>query len=580
MRNILDNIDRLIKDVSIINESDEKKSLDINPEFETPEQARTMVRNMFKDQYFKVKPPKIDPDGLDKDKDEEENDWPTPPTDNSKKLNLPNPFKKDGSSGTDTTFGADETEWKDDDIETINVDDEDEDDEDDSKKDDLYDDFKSDDDSEEGEGEDGEDGDGEDDGDGEGEGEGKSSDGEGGEGSSKPSGEKDGEDGSDDDLKKDLKDALEKAGKKDGKDYSKILDKLDELDGEDGESISDEMSKMRKEIDKEASKGSTHVGGMDAEMTDDELKKELEKHGYKSDDIEKNLDAKNAETPLTDEKEEEMKKRAMDGFEKKSKGSSKISKAILMNALKNREFTEGVWDEIIEKIVKEKSRRAGKEDSKHKTIRYGNKNHLWRGAVLPTYKTESGYDKKKIYCFVDWSSSVTSVKGLIESFLAKVLHVSEKLDYGDIDVYGFGNRLSLPRTITKEMREDSGLSTVLTETRSYMNSQHLGGGIENFDAVAHEINIIKSKDEEAIIFIFGDGVWTLYGNDQPPIRLKEICPEYLDDIYAFVFYKKEFRENEYSWDYLMKEVSLLVDSKFGVGLGSDHVILSQMNDIV
>mgnify|MGYP003297485965 CR=1 FL=1 len=234
----------------------------------------------------------------------------------------------------------------------------------------------------------------------------------------------------------------------------------------------------------------------DIGLTDEDLKKELEEHGYSSDDIEANTDAKNAKTPIPTEKEEEIRKKAMEGFEKRSKGASRISKSILYKALKNREFTEGVWDELIEKIIKDKSKRSGKEDNRHKEIRLGSKNHLWRGAVLPTYKVEKGLDKKKIYCFVDWSGSVTDVEGLIESFLGKVIHVSEKLDYEDMDVYGFAEKLSLPRTITKEMRDKDGLAGVLTDTRSYMDSQHLGTLIENFNAVAHEINIIKSKDEE------------------------------------------------------------------------------------
>ena len=647
--NIFENIDRLIKDACLINESSEKKEAGIDSRFETADQAREAVRKLFSDHYFKDEAKPKDDDEMESLDD----DWPTPPK-LTRDVELPNPFKEKKSKGTDTSFREDDMEWEDDDIDSISDEDDADDDMTDDSVDDLYDDFDSKDDD--GDGEDGEDDEGrggeegygwdddEDGEDGEGEGrgrggeeegyggdddgedgedgEGKDGKGKGGKGKGKGGyeekegygGADDGKDGEDrgekskrggtesidgvpgsgtvdtpssvsdsfDSFKDELKDAIERASKMDGeknpKTISDIVDKIDDMDSMSGKDASEKMKELRKDIDEKVKSADDIVGGVVGETSDEDLKKELEEHGYTADDARKNSDAKNAETPTTDSKEEEMKKRAMEGFEKRSKGSSSISKSILYNALKNRGFTEGVWENLIEKIVKEKSKRSGREDNKHRTIRYGNKNHLWRGAVLPTYKSEPGLDKKKIYCFVDWSSSVTNVKGLIESFLGKVLYVTEKLDYGDLDVYGFGNRLSLPRTINKEMIETSGLSTVLSETRAYIDKQSLGGAIENFNAVAHEINMIKSKDEESIFFIFGDGIWTLYGNSQPPVRLKEICPEYRDDIYAFIFYKEEYKSDSGTWTYIMKEVAAIVDD-IGAGLGADHVILAPLSDI-
>ena len=625
--NIFENIDRLIKDACLINESSEKKEAGIDSRFETADQAREAVRKLFSDHYFKDEAKPKDDDEMESLDDE----WPTPPK-LTKDVELPNPFKEKKSKGTDTSFREDDMEWEDDDIDSISDEDDADDDMTDDSVDDLYDDFDSKDDD--GDGEDGEDDEGrggeeegyggDDDGEDGEDGEGKDGKGKGGKGKGKGRGgyeEKegyggadDGKDGEDrdkkskrgntesidgvpgsgtvdtpssvsdsfDSFKDELKDAIERASKMDGeknpKTISDIVDKIDDMDSMSGKDASEKMKELRKDIDEKVKSADDIVGGVVGETSDEDLKKELEEHGYTADDARKNSDAKNAETPTTDSKEEEMKKRAMEGFEKRSKGSSSISKSILYNALKNRGFTEGIWENLIEKIVKEKSKRSGREDNKHRTIRYGNKNHLWRGAVLPTYKSEPGLDKKKIYCFVDWSSSVTNVKGLIESFLGKVLYVTEKLDYGDLDVYGFGNRLSLPRTINKEMIETSGLSTVLSETRAYIDKQSLGGAIENFNAVAHEINMIKSKDEESIFFIFGDGIWTLYGNSQPPVRLKEICPEYRDDIYAFIFYKEEYKSDSGTWTYIMKEVAAIVDD-IGAGLGADHVILAPLSDI-
>lgn len=652
---IFDNLDRLIRDVTIINESKEKKKkseAEIDPELATEEQARKYVRKIFAKHYFKVESPEDE----EIVKDEE---WPDDPEESGD--DLPDPFDDDDKKkGKDHTAAGDDLEWGEDSdiddllddasgLEGFEDDDEDEEKEKAFDEDDLFDDFgekkksrkKDEDDDEEDDGEEDEDEDDDDDA-----GKGKSK-----KKKSKKGDEDGGEDGDDEDgkekskkddgfgddmydgfrddiergtldredlskdtklggggsshasaddkdvslkdkkptsyseFKDDLRDALKRASEMDGgkgPDTDSIMDKMDkseESEGSDEKNPLETIGELKKEIDRKLETPSTPVGSMVGETTDEDLKKELEEHGYSGADIDANTEAKNAEIPTTDEKEEKIRKAAMKGFEEKAKGDSKISKSILYKALKNREFTEGVWDELIEKIIKDKSKKSGKDDNKHKEVRLGSKNHLWRGAVLPTYKIEKGSDKKKIYCFVDWSGSVTGVEGLIESFLGKVIHVSEKLDYEDMDVYGFGNKLSLPRKITKEMRESGDLEKILTETRKYMDSQGLGESIENFNEVAHEINRIKSKDEESLFFIFGDGIWTFYGNTQPPVRLKEVCPEYRDDIYAFIFYKKEYRTSypDY-WDYVLQEIAAVVDN-IGAGLGSDHVILAPIEDI-
>lgn len=69
-------------------------------------------------------------------------------------------------------------------------------------------------------------------------------------------------------------------------------------------------------------------------------------------------------------------------------------------------------------------------------------------------------------------------------------------------------------------------------------------------------HLFKQKDKESVFFIFGDGVWTLYGNDQPPQRLREICPRWVKDIIPFIFYDNE---DDFKYLSLGKEISILKD---------------------
>ena len=212
--NIFENIDRLIKDACLINESSEKKEAGIDSRFETADQAREAVRKLFSDHYFKDEAKPKDDDEMESLDD----DWPTPPK-LTRDVELPNPFKEKKSKGTETSFREDDMEWEDDDIDSISDEDDADDDMTDDSVDDLYDDFDSKDDD--GDGEDGEDDEGrggeegygwdddEDGEDGEGEGRGRGGEEEG------YGGDDDGEDGEDgeDDEDGEGKDGKGKGGK-------------------------------------------------------------------------------------------------------------------------------------------------------------------------------------------------------------------------------------------------------------------------------------------------------------------------------------------------------------------------------
>lgn len=108
------------------------------------------------------------------------------------------------------------------------------------------------------------------------------------------------------------------------------------------------------------------------------------------------------------------------------------------------------------------------------------------------------------------------------------------------------------------MIDADGYEKVLAQTIAYFEdpSNDVGGSIEDFSLVANEINKIKMKDRDAVAFIFGDGVWTFYGNPQSPWRLREMCPKWIKDIIAFVFYDEISERLEKEISYLKNEVRL------------------------
>ena len=122
------------------------------------------------------------------------------------------------------------------------------------------------------------------------------------------------------------------------------------------------------------------------------------------------------------------------------------------------------------------------------------------------------------------------------------------------------------------MLQEDGYEKTLANTLEYFKSQsgYIGGSIENFSEVGLEINRIKSKDKNAKIFIFGDGYWTFYkGQTDPPKKLLEICPHWIKDIIAFIFFENE---EEIKINKLGKEISVLKDV-----VEIPHVVVTKVN---
>ena len=189
------------------------------------------------------------------------------------------------------------------------------------------------------------------------------------------------------------------------------------------------------------------TGGQIENPSDEDFKSDMKKGGFDDETIDEMTKKKNT-NPNDDYSEEEMeklKKQVVDGLEDacKKKGGSALASTIVKNSLK-RKLNDEEWREMLKIFLKAKSIGVGNMSSANKGIKWGHKNHLWRDAVLPT-TTQSKGTIQNIYCFVDFSGSVD--KDLVFPFLGKVIDMCVELKYTTVKVYGFGEKLTLPRVL-------------------------------------------------------------------------------------------------------------------------------------
>ena len=277
-------------------------------------------------------------------------------------------------------------------------------------------------------------------------------------------------------------------------------------------------------------------GGQIETPSDDTFKKDMEKAGLNDKAIEEMTKTKNdkMEEDYNKEEMEKLKQQVVDGLENscKKKGGSALASTIVKNSLK-RKLVNEEWREMLKLFLKSKSINAGNMSTANKGIKWGNKNHLWRGAVLPTDGPSKG-TIQTVHCIVDFSGSVN--QDLVFTFLGKVIDLCVELKYTKVKVYGCGEKLTLPRTIDKKTLAD-GVDVALDQTWVFIESQSPGRGTTNFEDVAKEINEIKSKERNAVFLIFGDGLWNYVGPSGTSHLKYDIMNEkYLKDICMLLYY--------------------------------------------
>jgi hypothetical protein len=308
------------------------------------------------------------------------------------------------------------------------------------------------------------------------------------------------------------------------------------------------------------------AGGHIETPTDEAFRKEMQQAGMDNKSIDKMIKEKNTDTTddFSEEEMETLRKQVIDGLENQCKkhGGSALASTIVKNSLK-RTITDEEWEKILEMFLKQKSEHKGNKLTANKGYKFGHKNHLWRGAVLPTRAPSKGAIQN-IYCFVDFSGSVN--QDLVFTFLGKVIDLCMTLNYAKVVVYGVGERLVEPRIIDEEALEN-GPKLALSQTWTYISNQNPGSGTTNFRATAKEINKIKSDESEAVILIFGDAFWSDTTLGVKWLRYDIDDMDYFDDICMMIYYETLNSE-------VRGAVSELVDI-----VGIRHIITSKASSI-
>lgn len=315
-------------------------------------------------------------------------------------------------------------------------------------------------------------------------------------------------------------------------------------------------------------------GGKKNSPSDESVKDDMTKAGMDKKSIDKTLKEKNTDTSehYNNEELEELKQQVSDELERncKAKGGSALSKVIADTSAK-RKIDSSDWKKLLKLFLKKKSLQRGNTSNRNDEITFGNKNSLWRGAVLPKDGVPSKGAIQSINCFIDFSGSVND--NLVYHFLGEVINLCVDLKYTNVNVYGFSDTLSLPRTITKSdlmkgtNTQEDGIRHAVSQTWDFIISQRIAGGGDNFRDISEQINEIKRKgrDKNAVCLIFGDGEW------------------YTIDYLEYISNKRYFKDMCFLTYYIgkpngvYKKTIETLRNKFGVD--DEHLIISKAESI-
>jgi hypothetical protein len=309
--------------------------------------------------------------------------------------------------------------------------------------------------------------------------------------------------------------------------------------------FNEKMDEMKTSMD-DGGEDDGAVGGQIETPSDEAFRKEMQQAGLNSKSIDKMIKEKNTDTSTdySDEELEELRKQVIDGLEKQCRknGGSSLATSIAKNASK-RKISDEEWEKILEMFLSQKSEHKGESTHANDGYKFGHKNHLWRGAVLPSQSAPSKGAIQNIYCFVDFSGSVD--QDLVFTFLGKVIDLCVKLEYTNVVVYGVGERITEPRILDDEALEH-GSKLAVSKTWEYISQQNPGGGTTNFRATAKEMNKIKRDEDDAIFLVFGDAFWSDSSLGVKWLRYDIDDINYLDDICMMIYYNtlnSEVRES-------------------------------------
>lgn len=341
------------------------------------------------------------------------------------------------------------------------------------------------------------------------------------------------------------------------------------LESDDSETFSNKVDDIKNMTDIPESESTP--GGQIDKPSDEIFKDEMKKSGFDDKSIQKMTQEKNVNgrEDYSDKEMDKLRKQVVDGLENacKKKGGSALASTIVKNAMKKK-IDDDEWDNMLEVFLNAKSISKGSMSSRDNSgIGWGHKNHLWRKAILPKSVPGKG-TIQSIYCFVDFSGSVE--KDLVFTFLGKVINLCIELNYTEIYVYGFGERLTEPIILNEDSLE-VGEQIALDNLWVKIKKQSPGLSTENFSAVTKEINRIKDEESDAVFLIFGDALWEDATVGPKCLKYEIINKDYLDDICVLTYYTSES-----NWYYPIYLDTLNILKEL---VGIKHIIKSKASSI-
>ena len=305
---------------------------------------------------------------------------------------------------------------------------------------------------------------------------------------------------------------------------------------------------VKKIIDDIKNGKESELPGEVKDIDDNDLKDDLKKTNLTDEEINDVLKSKNDDSQkVVDEDElEEEKQRIIKELEDHCKNGESALASTISRWATNQKIKDVNWEKVMEMFLEKRAEVNGDKLKTRSGIKFGNKAHLWRHQILPTYTEKKQGDVATIYCFVDFSGSVN--KNLVFTFLGKVMDLCMKFDFTDIVVYGVGDRIVEPRTITKGMVESKGKKVELENTWSFIDKQVPGAGSTNFADIGNTIKSLWSINDNSVFLIFGDGKW----DTDDARELKTRCSSSsLDSTAILIYYENclDFYQKRFT-DYL------------------------------
>lgn len=310
------------------------------------------------------------------------------------------------------------------------------------------------------------------------------------------------------DVMNNVLDTLKDKGMLDSNDADKMKDAITSGDGQ-------KFDKAKNDAENKSGEGDL-AGELKSEVSDQQLKDAMKDAGVSQNDIDKMIADKNTDTAKTmgDDKLEKMTNDVMKELDDKSgnKSGSALSKVIAKSAVK-RTLKNDDWRKLLKIFVKGRSKNGGGALSSNSSTQWGNRNHLWRGAILPTTKYEEA-TLQDINCLVDFSGSVN--QDLVYTFLGNVVDLAIELKYSKVHIYGVADNITKPVDIDKKMINSKGKEVALSYVWNEIIKQIKGQHTTNFEKTAKLMQAISTKDKKSIFIIFGDAEWNwgdVYSSD-------------------------------------------------------------------